>query len=219
MNVADYFNRLYGEHSRYWWIGKDRYSVDCDAYPYSLLTQMMLRTLLGRPPGRALDLGAGEGTDAIRLALMGYDVEALEISDVAVGKIARFAAEAGADVKVLKADLRSYDFSGEYDVIVCNGVLHYVEHEHKERILHRMQQATKADGINVVSLWSDYTPVPDCHDKVPAFCDSEDGIVTRQYKNWFTNLLYFERNKAEASHEELLPHHHSHIKLIATKPS
>lgn len=43
-------------------------------------------------PGRALDVGCGEGADAIWLARRGWTVTAIDISDVAVGR-AREAAE------------------------------------------------------------------------------------------------------------------------------
>lgn len=219
MRVPEYFNELYSTHQRYWWVDKDRYSTDCDAYPSSLLTQATLRTLLGRPPGRALDLGAGEGSDAIRLALLGYQVHAVEISDVAAMKIERFAAAVGTDLKVIVGDIASHDFSGLYDVIICNGVLHYVSDSDKSRVIQRMQEATAVGGINVISLWSDYTRTPDCHDLVPTYCDSEDGLVVGHYKEWFKNLLYYERDKPESAHCDLPDHRHSHIKLVATRPS
>jgi SAM-dependent methyltransferase len=45
------------------------------------------------PPGRALDVGCGEGADAIWLARRGWTVTAIDVSDVAVRR-AREAAEA-----------------------------------------------------------------------------------------------------------------------------
>ena len=80
------------------------------------------------------------------------------------------------------------------------------------------QHATVAGGLNVVSLWSSYSRVPDCHDRVPAMCDDEDGLVVKLYQSWPKELLYFERNKLETSHDDLPPHTHSHIKLIARRP-
>jgi len=219
MRVAEYFDGVYNAHDRYWWVDKDRYSTDCDAYPYSLITQVTLRTLLGRRPGRALDLGAGEGSDAIRLALLGYQVEAVEISQVGARKIARFAAGVGADLQVTVANIATYEFAGPYEVIICNGVLHYMSDNDKALVIQRMQETTASGGINVVSLWSDYTPTPGCHDQVPTYCDSEDGLVIGRYKEWDKNLLYYERDKQESSHSDLPTHHHSHIKMVATKPS
>jgi tellurite methyltransferase len=226
MRAAEYFDQLYSESDRYWWRDKDRYATDHEAYPYSLLTQQTLRLLADRPPakapglppGRALDLGAGEGSDSIRLALLGYQVDAVEISAVAAEKISRFAADADARarVRVTVADIRDFVPAGKYDVVICNGVLHYLDE--KERVVTKMQEATLPGGIDVISLWSTYTAVPDCHDSAPVFCDDEEGVVTKLYQGWRKELVYFERDKIETSHSDLPSHRHSHIKLIARKP-
>jgi hypothetical protein len=98
----------------------------------------------------------------------------------------------------------------------CHRVLHYVAD--KRSVIEKMQQATLPGGLNVVSLWSTYTPVPRCHNNVPVFCDDEQGSVLTLYKRWTTELVYFERNKQEKSHGGMPDHAHSHIKLIARKP-
>ena len=49
-------------------------------------------------PGTALDVGCGEGADAIWLAARGWQVTAADVSQVALDRGARFAAEAGSDV-------------------------------------------------------------------------------------------------------------------------
>ena len=88
MRVRDYFDGVYSTHDRFWWHEPGRYELDPNAYPYSLLTQQTLRLLEGRPHGRALDLGAGEGSDAIRLALLGYDVHSVCYSKVSSTSLA-----------------------------------------------------------------------------------------------------------------------------------
>src|SRR6266702_1383252 len=216
MRVSEYFDGVYSHHERYWWREPGRYERDPDAYPFSLLTQLTLRLLSRRPRGRALALGAGEGSDAIRLALLGYEVDAVEISTVAAGKIHNFAHEARAKVRVFAEDILDFTPDGLYDVVICNGVLHYVKD--KNAVISLMQGATSEGGINVVSLWSSYTPVPRCHEIVPVYCDDEDGAVTGSYQAWAKEFVYFERNKAETSHSDMPDHSHSHLKLIATKP-
>lgn len=219
MRVDEYFDRLYGACDRYWWQGRGRYSTDPDSHPTSLLTQQTLRLLRGRPPGRALDLGAGEGADTIRLARLGYEVDAVEVSPVAAEKIECFAKEAGVSsrVRVIVGDVAGAGFAGQRDVVLCNGVLHYIED--KAPVIARMQRATAVGGFNVVSLWSTFTPVPASHNSVTVFCDDENGVVTSLYRTWPKELIYFERDKAEASHSDLPPHRHSHIKLIARRPA
>jgi len=215
--VGQMFDELYASTERYWWDKEDPYNTSADAYPYSLITQMMLRRLPSRAPAgaRALDLGAGEGADAIRLALLGYKVTAVEISEEGCRKILRFATGAGAEVEAVHGDVSAYEPGGPFDVVVCNGVLHYVED--KLPVIERMQAATAPGGLNVISVWSTYSPVPEPHMVVPVFCDDEDGTITKSYSGWDTELLYFERGKPETSHSTAEPHVHSHIKLIARK--
>ena len=216
MSVSDFFNEEYRSMPRYWWRDKVRYAPEADAYPSSLLTQMTLRLIEGQPPGRVLDIGAGEGADSIRLALLGYDVDAVEISAVAAEKTLAFAEQAGVTVNVNVADIVSYEPNGPFDIVICNGVLQYIED--KEAVIELMQTTTRTGGINVISLWSTYTDVPECHKRVPVFCDDEDGLVVNSYKGWIQQLLYFERDKREDSHSGMPPHSHSHIKLIVRKP-
>jgi SAM-dependent methyltransferase len=218
-NIREYFNDVYGETQRYWWQGPERYETDPDAYPTSLLTQNTLRLLRGRAPGDALDIGSGEGADAIRLAKLGYEVDVVEVSDVGAEKIQVFAAEAevGERLRIFRCDVLDFQPDRKYDVVICNGVLHYVKDKHSA--IELMQKATRPGGLNVISLWSDYTPVPRYHDDlVPVYADAEDGVVASSYKKWPKESLYFERDKAEAAHADLPPHRHSHIKLIARKP-
>jgi 2-polyprenyl-3-methyl-5-hydroxy-6-metoxy-1,4-benzoquinol methylase len=219
--VADYFDELYRGEGRYWWRHGDPYATDPDAYPTSLLTQMSLRLIREREPAagqrpRALDLGAGEGADAIRLARLDYDVTAVDISPEAVKKIEAFAADASVHIIAETADISEYRPQGHFDVIICNGVLHYIAD--KQKVIERMQAATAPGGLNVVSSWSTFTQVPTCHNSVPVYCDREDGVVARSYASWNLKCLYFEREKPESSHEGMAPHAHSHIKLIAEKP-
>jgi SAM-dependent methyltransferase len=61
-------------------------------------------------PGRALDVGCGEGADAIWLARRGWAVTAIDISDVAVGRARRAAEVAGAAVEWVAGDALQASF-------------------------------------------------------------------------------------------------------------
>ena len=57
------------------------------------------------PPGRALDLAAGEGRNALWLAERGFEVEAVEFSPVAIDKARQLASHRGLELTLTLADL------------------------------------------------------------------------------------------------------------------
>ncbi|SFF65523.1 Methyltransferase domain-containing protein [Blastococcus tunisiensis] len=76
-------------------------------------------------PGRVLDVGCGEGADAVWLARQGWDVTALDVSEVALERAARHARDAGVEVRWVHAGLeeaalppRSFDLvSAQYPAL------------------------------------------------------------------------------------------------------
>ncbi|MDY7103229.1 MAG: bifunctional NAD(P)/FAD-dependent oxidoreductase/class I SAM-dependent methyltransferase [Actinomycetota bacterium] len=71
------------------------------------------------PAGRALDVGAGEGGDAIWLAERGWKVTASDISSRALGRIAAEAERRGLDIEYLHRDANAPDAfaPGGYDLV------------------------------------------------------------------------------------------------------
>jgi SAM-dependent methyltransferase len=78
------------------------------------------RDLGGLAPGRALDLGAGEGRNAIWLAERGWQVTAVDFSAVALAKAAQLAAARGVTgITWAEADLREYQPPpGSFDLVL-----------------------------------------------------------------------------------------------------
>ncbi|MDT7547537.1 MAG: hypothetical protein QOE99_3647 [Actinomycetota bacterium] len=65
----------------------------------------LVAEVAGLTPGRVLDVGCGEGADAIWLASNGWDVTALEISGVALERAAAHAQHAGVAITWVHAGL------------------------------------------------------------------------------------------------------------------
>jgi tellurite methyltransferase len=93
-----------------------------DARPPGAAAEWLVahRALLdAQPRGRALDLACGRGRNALELARMGFAVDAVDISDVAVEAVRAAAAEQGLPVTAHRADLSGEPFPRPpYDVIV-----------------------------------------------------------------------------------------------------
>lgn len=71
------------------------------------------------PPGRAIDLAAGEGRNAIWLAEQGWQTTAVDFSDVAIDKARQIADRRGVEIDAQAADLTTYEPTpGGYDLVV-----------------------------------------------------------------------------------------------------
>jgi SAM-dependent methyltransferase len=75
----------------------------------------LVAEIAGLTPGRALDVGCGEGADAVWLAGRGWDVTALDVSRVALDRAARHARDAGVEVKWVQSAL--VGGMGEFDLV------------------------------------------------------------------------------------------------------
>jgi SAM-dependent methyltransferase len=78
----------------------------------------LLAEVAGLTPGRALDVGSGEGADAIWLARNGWTVTAIDISDVAVRRAREAGKLAGVAVEWVCADALQTSFpAGSFDLL------------------------------------------------------------------------------------------------------
>lgn len=89
-------------------------------------------------PGRAIDLGCGEGADAIWLARQGWTVLGVDISPTAVARARGGALEAGVDERATFEchDLSSWEPAGEIDLVTA-AFLHSREELPRTAILRR----------------------------------------------------------------------------------
>lgn len=71
----------------------------------------------GLAPGSALDLGCGEGADAIWLAQNGWSVTGVDVSAVALERAAAHAADAGCLIEWIRQDLVDWIPDQEYDLV------------------------------------------------------------------------------------------------------
>src|SRR5215471_2006569 len=78
----------------------------------------LLAEVASLTPGRALDVGCGEGADAIWLARSGWAVTAIDISDVALTRAREAAELAGAAVEWIRGDALQTPFpAGSFDLV------------------------------------------------------------------------------------------------------
>lgn len=78
-------------------------------------------------PGTALDVGCGEGADALWLARRGWKVTGTDISSVALGRAQAHVEGEGVDIEWLEADLTKWDPQGRSFDLVSAQFFHMLE--------------------------------------------------------------------------------------------
>ncbi|MGK3942573.1 class I SAM-dependent methyltransferase [Streptomyces sp. RP5T] len=79
--------------------------------------------------GRALDLGCGPGRNALYLASLGFEVDAVDLSPAAVAWAGERARESAADIRFVCGDafsLSGTELRGTYDLIYDSGCFHHL---------------------------------------------------------------------------------------------
>ncbi|WP_327413955.1 class I SAM-dependent methyltransferase [Streptomyces sp. NBC_01233] len=133
---AEFWDERYSESARIW-----------SGNPNAAL----VREVQDLSPGRALDLGCGEGADAVWLARRGWRVTGTDISTVALGRAAEHAAEAGVGGLV---EWQRHDFTesfpdGEFDLVSACFLHNYGDFP-RARVLRTAAAAVAPGGVLLV---------------------------------------------------------------------
>jgi len=86
--------------------------------PSRFLARSLERICTLTPGRRALDIACGEGRNGIFLAQNGFEVTAVDISELGLAKGISRAAELGVRVNFVQADLETYRLQDRYDLIL-----------------------------------------------------------------------------------------------------
>jgi SAM-dependent methyltransferase len=80
---------------------------------------LLISAVEGRRPGRALDIGMGQGRNSVFLALKGWDVTGFDLSDEGIATARRNAEHAGVKINAIRGTEDAFDYGTErWDLIV-----------------------------------------------------------------------------------------------------
>lgn len=130
MSAADYWESRYADRL---WTGR--------------VNPTMAEVVGDLPAGHALDLGCGEGADAVWLAEQGWTVTAVDISATAIGRGARIAAERGVAERIewIAHDLTTWRTEEEFDLVTASFFHSTIEMD-RTGILRRSAAALRPGG-------------------------------------------------------------------------
>jgi tellurite methyltransferase len=97
--------------------------------------------------GKTLDLASGEGRNAVFLARHGFDVDAVDISEIGQRKARKLAKEMGIKINTFVADLDNYEIEKEkYDLITNFYFLN-------RRLIPKMKRGLKKGGTVIFETY------------------------------------------------------------------
>ncbi len=202
--ITDY-DRRYNTEEYYWGLTPNRICYD------------IMKLLPPTRPYRVLDIGCGEGKDAVFFAKCGYAVTAFDLSEQGIEKARRLAEYNKVDVQFFKADLFDYRPDTEYHIIFSSGVLHFLPQTLREELCDSLKAHTTDKGLNALNVFVQKPFISRAPDSTK---DEETGKLWRSgelfgyYHDW---LFHTCREEIFDCNSGGIPHKHCMDTLIAQK--
>lgn len=139
--------------------------------------------------GTAIDFASGLGGNSFYLAKRGYEVSAIDISDVAVHYVKEQAASEGLSITAKKGDLtkeRTYITSRKYDLAIMTYFL-------DRSLFPIVKQVIKDDGYLFFETFFKHKTAGNGH--VSSHYKLESNELLKEFGDW--KILFFEENEQE----------------------
>ena len=141
----------------------------------------VLEAMESLSPGKALDLGCGQGRNALFLAQHGFEVTAVDQNELALEILQSIVEQEDLEMTVGLYDINSANLKQSYDLIVSTVVLMFLQADRIPAIIRNMQDQTNPGGYNLIVCAMDTEDYP-C--QVPfSFTFKEDELAD-YYKDW-----------------------------------
>jgi len=132
---------------------------------------LVLRAHLIPGGGRVLDIGVGQGRNALPLARQGLRVTGLDLSESAVEMTRQRARDAGLDLDLWCGDVHDYAPREPFDAVLVLGLLMTLEPSETRRLLVRIASWSRPDALLFVTAWHTGDP------RFAAMAESATSVV------------------------------------------
>ncbi|RKW07896.1 MAG: SAM-dependent methyltransferase TehB [Streptococcus sp.] len=141
----------------------------------------VLEAMESLSPGKALDLGWGQGRNALFLAQHGFEVTAVDQNELALEILQSIVEQEDLEMTVGLYDINSANLKQSYDLIVSTVVLMFLQADRIPAIIRNMQDQTNPGGYNLIVCAMDTEDYP-C--QVPFSFTFKEGELADYYKDW-----------------------------------
>jgi len=163
---------------------------------------------------RLLDIGSGEGRDAIFFARCGYQVDALEISLPGIRKIRQYSETNGFKVNPVHANMIGYQLSADYEVIYSMGALQFLPPPERAEHFASYKRHTVNGGLNAHMVFVDKPFIAMAPDWQNSEYFYRSGDLAGYYHDW--EILLSNETVIDCMSANI-PHQHAVSCIIARK--
>ena len=183
------------------------------------------------PKGKVLDLGGGEGRNAIFFAGKGYDVTLVDKAETAVKRCELTAKEKGLKIRTKQEDILATAIEpSQYSLIIFSNVLSFFNEAAIKRLIEKAKSGLKLGGLIYIQCFSTDDP------SYMRYKEKQKGHKGRtfilnggEYRHYFTKAEVLQRlsdfksiSIAEKSFLDIghgKPHYHGVIEYLGVKES
>lgn len=192
--AADYFNKKYGMSA----------------------THSAVRAAEGIVPvGKVLDMGCGQGRNALYLGLKGFDVTAVDNNPHAVQNVEELARIEELNVRAFEYDLNAANIQENFDYMVATVVFMFLMPRYVPDVIANMKEHTNPGGYNLIVSAMDTEDFP-C--PMPFPFKFGEGELREYYKDWELVEYKEELGSMHAKDEFGNPIQFKFVTMLAKKP-
>jgi tellurite methyltransferase len=134
-SASAYYDKAYANEEYYWGLEPSTMCLE------------VLKYLPPTRPLKLLDIGCGEGKDAVFFARCGYIVSAFDLSEAGLEKTRQLAEQARVNVRAFRANLWHYRLEENYDILYSSGVFDYIKPETRDEIMENYKAHVNERGL------------------------------------------------------------------------
>lgn len=144
--------------------------------------------------GTALDLGCGQGRDALMLADYGYVVTGVDSSHVGISQMVERAKARGRVIDGVVDDIYAYPLTESFDLIVLDSILHFAKADKEKELilLNTVADHIKMDGYLCLFVHKSDAKEKALHtwfaERKAQFSVAEEGYIDYVYEEKSTDF-------------------------------
>jgi len=168
---------------------------------------------------RAVDIGAGEGRDAVFFAENGLDVLAVDVAPNGLEKALRLASESGVELRIQEGDVNTLELGGPFNLVYSIGAVQYLSPENREGRFGHFKERTAPGGLHALHALFAFVDLPDLP-PAPDHMEDEHLYAPEELPGYYAGW--------EALHSRAfvfdddsggVPHQHAAEEYVFRKPS